>query len=164
MTTVEDKNRFRSAIGNSRKLLGAAAICLISVTRIHAVPEATVAIEKPKARSATGGNCELFSDGSLKADWGASSLPMLAIVITPRSAGEVFDAMRPSKTPYTGPGKYQNVIVAVHLGKTALEESYLDLGTVVFNADNRTGSFQLNDGSASGRFDCGQPLQRRKHD
>jgi len=64
--------------------------------------------------------------------------------------------MHASKAAYTGPGKYRNVIVMVYLGKTALEDTYGGLGTVTVNADSRTGSFVLNDGSAAGTWDCGQ--------
>jgi len=49
---------------------------------------------------------------------------------------------------------------SVYLGKTALEDSYMGLGTVIVNADGRTGAFALNDGSASGRFDCGTAPSR----
>ena len=67
------------------------------------------------------------------------------------------DAMHANKAKYTGPGSYKNVIIAVYLGKTALQDSYMGLGTVIINADGHTGKFVLNDGSAAGHFDCGVP-------
>lgn len=70
------------------------------------------------------------------------------------------DMMHANKGKYTGPGKYPNVVIAVYLGKTALEDTYAGLGTVTLNADGQTGSFALNTGSASGHFDCGQPPRR----
>ncbi len=70
------------------------------------------------------------------------------------------DMMHANKGKYSGPGKYPNVIIAVYLGKTALEDTYAGLGTVTLNADGHTGSFALNNGSASGHFDCGQPPKR----
>jgi hypothetical protein len=65
------------------------------------------------------------------------------------------DQMHANKAKYTGPGRYPNEIVAVYLGKTALEDSYMGLGTIVIAADGHSGTFALNDGSASGHFDCG---------
>jgi hypothetical protein len=63
--------------------------------------------------------------------------------------------MLASKEPFTGPGRYKDEIIAVYLGKTALDDSYAGLGTVVVNPDGRSGSFALNDGKSSGTWDCG---------
>jgi hypothetical protein len=63
--------------------------------------------------------------------------------------------MHANKAQYGGSGRYMNEIVAVYLGKTALEDSYGGLGTVVIAGDGHPGSFVLNDGTASGHFDCG---------
>jgi hypothetical protein len=65
------------------------------------------------------------------------------------------DAMHANKAKFTGPGRYSNEIIAVYLGKTALEDSYGGLGTVVISADGHSGTFELNDHKASGKFDCG---------
>jgi hypothetical protein len=43
----------------------------------------------------------------------------------------------------------------VYLGKTALQDSYMGLGTVTINTDGHSGKFALNNGSAAGHFDCG---------
>ena len=102
-----------------------------------------------------GGMCRLFSDGTLSGIWGPSALPTLTFTIGPRSA--MADALHGSKARYTGPGKYTNVVLAVYLGKTALEDSYMGLSTVTFNSDGHSGTFALNDGSASGHFECGVP-------
>ena len=67
------------------------------------------------------------------------------------------DALHANKANFTGPGTYKNEIIAVYLGKTALEDSYMGLGTVVMNVDKHSGTFVMNDKSASGRFDCGVP-------
>jgi hypothetical protein len=45
-----------------------------------------------------------------------------------------------------GPGQYKNEPMALHLGKTALEDSYLGLGTVTIATDGKSGTFALNDG------------------
>jgi hypothetical protein len=120
--------------------------------------QASVTIEKPKARSVTGGSCGVVSGGTFSGVWGPSALPTLAFTIGPGSA--MADMMHANKAKFTGPGRYTDVIIALYLGKTALEDSYAGLGTVVIGADGRTGSFTLNNGTASGRFDCGAAPSR----
>lgn len=116
---------------------------------------ASVTIEKPaaKARTVAGGGCRILSDGTLMAAWGPAALPTLSFTIGPHAA--MSDEMHASKTPFTGAGRYANVIVAVYLGATAAVDSYGGLGTVVFEADGHTGTFVTKDGKASGHFDCG---------
>ncbi len=143
---------------NALQPFTAGVILLAAANAIHAASDPTVTIEKPKARTTTGGTCRIVSDGTLSGVWGPSSLPTLAFTIGPGSA--MADAMHANKGRYSGPGKYPNVIIAVYLGKTALDDTYAGLGTVVLNADGHTGSFALNNGSASGHFDCGQPPKR----
>jgi hypothetical protein len=122
---------------------------------MNAAPQPTVTIEKPKPRTVNGGGCRLTSAGTFSGTWGPSALPTLAFTIGPESA--MADQMQANKAKYTGPGSYKNEIIAVYLGKTALQDSYMGLGTVIINADGRTGKFALNDGSAAGHFDCGAP-------
>jgi hypothetical protein len=114
-------------------------------------PNAT--IETPKARTVTVGACRILSDGTLSGSWGPGALPVLGFTIGPGAtlAGQ----MHANKAPYSGPGRYLNEIIAVYLGKTALEESYAGLGTVTVASDGHSGVFVLNDHTASGRFDCG---------
>jgi hypothetical protein len=133
--------------------LPVALVIVAAVLSAGAATEPTVTIEKPKPRTVTGGSCGIPSGDSFSGTFGPSALPALSFVIGPASA--MADQMHADKTKFTGPGKYANVIVAVYLGKTALEDSYGGLGTVVINADRRTGTFTLNNGSASGHFDCG---------
>jgi hypothetical protein len=116
-------------------------------------PQPTVTIEKPRAVTVTGGFCRILSDGTLSGNWGPSSLPTLAFTIGPGST--MADQMHANKAKFTGPGIYKNEIIAVYLGKTALQDSYMGLGTVIINADKHTGKFTLNNGSAAGHFDCG---------
>ena len=85
--------------------------------------------------------------------FGPASLPTLAFTIGPGSA--MADQVHANKAKYGGPGSYANVIVAVYFGKTALEDSYMGLGTVTIAPDGHRGTFVLNDKSASGHFDCG---------
>jgi len=109
-------------------------------------------IEKPKARTVSGGQCRM-TDGTFGAIWGPDQLPLLAFTIGPKSA--MADLMHADKRRFDGPGVYKNVVIAVYLGKTALEDVHAGLGTVTVNADGRSGIFTLNDGSTTGRWTCG---------
>jgi hypothetical protein len=120
-----------------------------------AAPQPTATIDKPKSRTVTGGFCRVLSNDTFSGNWGSNSLPTLALTIGPGSA--MADQLHANKAKFTGPGTYKNEIIAVYLGKTALEDSYLGLGTVVINADKHSGTFSLNDKSAAGHFDCGAP-------
>jgi len=77
----------------------------------------------------------------------------VALTIGPKSA--MADALHANTAKFAGPGTYKNEIMAVYLGKTALEDSYIGLGTVTVAADGKSGSFALNDGKSAGTFDCG---------
>jgi hypothetical protein len=121
-----------------------------------AAPQPTATIDKPKSRTAAGGFCRILSNNTFSGNFGPnSSLPTLALTIGPGST--MADALHANKAPFSGPGTYKNEIIAVYLGKTAMEDSYMGLGTVVINADKHSGTFILNDKSASGHFDCGAP-------
>ena len=128
-------------------------IAFFAVT--NAAHQPTVTIQKPKTRTVTGGGCRLTTAGTFAGTWGPSALPTLAFTIGPQSA--MADQMHANKAKFTGPGSYKNEIIAVYLGKTALQDSYGGLGTVTINADGHTEKFEFNDGSAAGHFDCGVP-------
>ncbi len=135
------------------------AVIVATLVSLGAAPQPSVTIEKPRPVTVTGGFCKILSDGAtLSGNWGPSSLPTLAFTIGPGST--MADALHANKAKFTGPGTYKNEIVAVYLGKTALKDSYMGLGTVTINADKHTGRFALNDGSAAGHFDCGEPPTR----
>ncbi|HEX6965511.1 MAG TPA: hypothetical protein VF166_06905 [Gemmatimonadaceae bacterium] len=119
-----------------------------------AAPAGSVKIVKPKPRVVGGAACRILDGNTLGGTWGPSALPALAFTIGPGSV--MADQMHANKAPYKGPGRYPNVIVALYLGKTALEDSYMGLGTVTVSADGKSGTFALNDGSASGSWDCGR--------
>jgi len=120
---------------------------------VHAAAPPTAIIEKPKPRTVTTGSCKILSDGTLSGTWGPADLPTLAFTIGPGAA--MADQMHSNKAKFAGQGKYQNEILAIYLGKTALEDSYGGLGTIVVNADGHSGTFSTNDSKAAGRFDCG---------
>jgi len=118
----------------------------------------TASIQKPKAQTVTGGMCRLKADGTLGVNIGPNAaMPTLALTIGPGAF--MADQLHANKAKFTGAGKYANEIVAVYLGKTATEDSYIGLGTVTIAADGKSGTFQLNDGKASGTFDCGTAPQ-----
>jgi hypothetical protein len=125
----------------------------VSLTTLNAASPPTATIEKPKSRTVATGGCRILSDGTFSGTWGPSALPTLAFTIGPGAT--MADAMHANKAKFTGPGKYQDEILAVYLGKTALEDSYGGLGTVVVSADGHSGTFTTKDGKASGSFDCG---------
>jgi hypothetical protein len=133
------------------------ALIAVAVTPLVAAAPPTVTIQKPKPQTVSGGICRLTDDGStLGVNIGPNaSLPALALTVGPRAA--MADQVHANKARFTGPGKYANEIVALYLGKTALEDSYLGLGTVTIAADGKSGTFALNDGKAAGTFDCGAP-------
>lgn len=143
---------------NRLRRLAAALVTTAALASAGATPQPTATIVKPKSRTVTGGFCRILSDGTFTANWGPSSLPTLAFTIGPGAT--MADAMHANKAKFTGPGTYRNEIIAVYLGKTALQDSYGGLGTVTIKADGHSGTFALNNGSAAGHFDCGAPPTR----
>jgi hypothetical protein len=132
------------------------ALMAVAVTSLAAA-QATATIQKPKAQTVSGGICRITQDGStLGVNIGPNpAMPTLALTVGPRAA--MADTMHANKATFAGPGRYINELVALYLGKTALEDSYLGLGTVTIAADGKSGTFALNDGNAAGTFDCGAP-------
>jgi hypothetical protein len=131
--------------------------CALIALATLAAAQPTATIQKPKQQNVTGGLCRLTGDGStLGVNVGPNSaMPVLALTVGPAAA--MADVLHANKTKFSGPGKYANEIVAVYLGKTALEDSYIGLGTVTVAADGKSGTFALNDGKAAGTFDCAAP-------
>lgn len=134
-----------------REIQLAAAVLLLSPL---AGAQAKATIQKPKTLTVTGGRCLLKADGTLGVNIGPNAaMPTLAFTVGPGAF--MADQMHANKAKFAGPGKYVNEIIAVYLGKTATEDSYIGLGTVTVAADGRSGTFALNDGKAAGTFDCG---------
>jgi hypothetical protein len=131
-------------------LLAAAVLLLVPL----AGAQAKATIQKPKTLTVTGGRCLLKADGTLGVNIGPNTtMPTLAFTIGPGAF--MADQMHANKAKFAGSGTYANEIVAVYLGKTATEDSYMGLGTVTVAADGKSGTFALNDGKAAGTFDCG---------
>jgi hypothetical protein len=130
------------------------AILTAAAAALASAAQPTATIQKPKTLTVTGGGCQLKADGTLGVNIGPNpALPTLALTIGPGAFAA--DQMHANKAKFTGPGKYANEIIAVYLGKTALEDNYIGLGTVTVAADGKSGTFALNDGKAAGTFDCG---------
>ncbi len=108
--------------------------------------KATAKLEKPVVLAVSGGTCEDDGKGSIGANFGNA----LAFNIGPATVG----MPEMSKAPYTGPGTYRKVIISGYPDKKTV---FLGLGTVVVNADRRTGTFATDDGKAAGSWDCGAP-------
>src|SRR4051794_30306581 len=88
----------------------------------------TATIQKPKALTVTGGRCQMKEDGTLGVNIGPNAaMPTVAFTIGPGAF--MADEMHANKAKFTGPGKYANEVIAVYLGKTAPQDSYIGLGT-----------------------------------
>src|SRR5262245_24934806 len=84
----------------------------------------TATIQKSKALTVTGGRCQMKADGTLGVNIGPNAaMPTLAFTIGPSAF--MADEMHANKAKFTGPGKYANELIALYLGKTALEDSYI---------------------------------------
>ena len=113
----------------------------------------SASVQKPRAVNVSGGLCRLATDGTLGVNIGPNaSMPTVALTIGP---GAFMTDQKQNKAKFAGPGKYENELIALYLGKTAFEDTYGGLGTVTIAADGKSGTFALNDGKASGSFDCG---------
>lgn len=132
-------------------------LALVAAGALGIAPPPTATLQKPRPLTVTGGVCRLTADGStLGVNIGPNaSLPTLALTVGPRAA--MAEQLHANTAKFGGAGKYSNEIIAVYLGKTALVDSYLGLGTVTIGADGKSGSFVLNDSKAAGTFDCGAP-------
>jgi hypothetical protein len=135
------------------KVLGVVCCVLSATCWLLGAAQPTATIQKPKSMTVSGGICKLSDNGVLGVNVGPNpSLPTVALTVGPSPMSV---AMQANKAKFTGPGKYDNEMIAVYLGKTALEDAYAGLGTVTVNADGKSGTFALKDGKAAGTFDCG---------
>jgi len=115
-------------------------------------PAAAAKFEKPTAQTVSGGQCRLDEK---KTTLGAAfpgapdaKKPYLTFSIGP--ATFMAQETHASMSPYHGPATYSDVLMSGNDGS-----SFAGLGTVKINADAKSGTFALNDGTASGTFDCG---------
>jgi hypothetical protein len=140
-------------------MLRYALITAVATAFAQPVQQPMATIQKPKALTVTGGRCQMRADGTLGVNIGPNAaMPALAFTIGPGAF--MADQMHANKAKFTGRGKYANEVIALYLGKTAVQDSYMGLGTVTVAADNKSGAFALNDGKAAGAFDCGAALAK----
>jgi hypothetical protein len=106
--------------------------------------------DKPVSLTIDGGTCESDGKGSIGANFGSAlAFDMGPAVIAP-------PGLNMSRAPYKGPGTYREVIISGYPAKGVV---FLDLGTIVVNADRHSGTFATDDGKAAGSWDCGEPLE-----
>jgi hypothetical protein len=140
-------------------MMAVLGVCVALANAGRAAAQGPVAtIEKPKAMTVSIGHCAKRTDGTFGAVFGPDALPPLAFTIGPGSA--MAEQMHASKAPFTGPGEYKNVIVMLYLGKSALQDAYGGLGSIIVGPDGKSGTFLLNDKSAAGHWSCGTVTQQ----
>lgn len=115
-------------------------------------PNGTAKFEKPTPQTIAGGHCQLDEK---KTTFGAAfpsapdaKKPYLTFSIGPATlmAAET----QANMTPFHGAATYSDVLMSGNGGSL-----FAGLGIVKINADAKSGTFALKDGSASGTFDCG---------
>lgn len=115
-------------------------------------------IDKPFKRQVSGAEC--YSGAGKYAGLVAFGFPNRATRALAFSIGPLKDALSPGQEnnkPYSGPGDYQKIGIA---GKSEDGKTFVGFGTVTVNSDEQSGTFKLDNGSASGTWDCGHKLTR----
>lgn len=115
-------------------------------------------IDKPFKRQVTGAEC--YSGAGKYAGLVAFGFPNRATRALAFSLGPLKDALSPGQEnnkPYSGPGEYKNIGIT---GKSEDGKTFVGFGTIIVNADEQSGTFKLDNGSASGTWDCGHKLTR----
>ena len=115
-------------------------------------------IDKPFKRQVNGAEC--YSGAGKYAGLVAFGFPNRATRALAFSIGPLKDALSPGQEnnkPYSGPGEYKNVGIA---GKSEDGKSFVGFGIITVDADEQSGTFRLDNGSASGTWDCGHKLTR----
>lgn len=128
----------------------AASGCGHGASGALAAASAGAKLDKPVAMTVNSGSCESDGQGTI----GASFAVAMAFNIGPKTGGAAF--LKMNMAPYKGPGAYPKVIISGYPDKG---HTFFGLGTVVVNADRRTGTFVTDDGTASGSWDCGEQLK-----
>jgi hypothetical protein len=139
-----------------------------AVATAQAAPAGTggpggVTFDKPTTGRISGAQCDASTDPSQPGVVGfgfptrdvTSAALAFSIGPIPGAAGAATGA---SQNPrYNGPGTYSNIGMG---GKTPDGRPIAGVGSVVVNADEQTGTWTLNDNSASGTWDCGKKIPR----
>jgi hypothetical protein len=115
-------------------------------------------IDKPFKRQVTGAQC--YGGAGKYAGLIAFGFPDRSTRALAFTLGPLRDGLSPGQEnnkPYSGPGSYTNIGIS---GKSEDGKSFVGFGTITVNADEQTGTFKLDNGSASGIWDCGHQLAR----
>jgi len=115
-------------------------------------------VDKPFKRQVNGAEC--YSGAGKYAGLVAFGFPNRATRALAFSIGPLKDALSPGQEnnkPYSGPGEYKNVGIT---GKSENGKTFVGFGTITVNSDEQSGTFSLDNGSASGTWDCGHKLTR----
>lgn len=114
-------------------------------------------IEKPFQQQLTGAECYGATTGQYAGDV-AFGFPSRSNRVLAFTIGPLKDNLSPGQEnnkPYSGAGSYPNVGIAI---KSPQGKPLAGFGTITVNADQQSGSFTFNDGSAAGTWDCGHRL------
>lgn len=122
------------------------------------VAQAGARIDKPFKTQVNGAEC--YSGAGKYAGVVAFGFPNRATRALAFTIGPLKDALSPGQEnnkPYSGPGDYQKIGIS---GKSQDGKTFVGFGTVTVNPDEQSGTFKLDNGSASGTWDCGHKLTR----
>lgn len=122
------------------------------------VAQAGARIDKPFKRQVDGAQC--YAGAGKYAGVVGFGFPDRASRALAFTIGPLKDALSPGQEnnkPYSGPGEYKNIGIA---GKAEDGKTFVGFGTVAVNPDEQSGTFKLDNGSASGTWDCGHKLTR----
>jgi len=115
-------------------------------------------IDKPFKRQVTGAQC--YGGAGKYAGLVAFGFPDRSTRALAFTIGPLRDALSPGQEnnkPYNGPENYTNIGIS---GKSEDGKTFVGYGTITINADEQTGTFKLDNGSASGTWNCGRKLVR----
>lgn len=140
------------------RLLTLLLICLPTVAFQNPAGRGGARIDKPFKRQVSGAEC--YGGAGKYAGLIAFGFPDRSSRALAFTIGPLKDALSPGQEnnkPYNGPGNYSNVGIS---GKSQEGKTIVGFGTITVNTDEQTGTFKLDNGSASGTWDCGHKLVR----
>jgi hypothetical protein len=136
-------------------------ICLPAIAFQNPAGQGGARVDKPFKRQVTGAQCYQCYGGAGKyAGLVAFGFPDRSTRALAFTIGPLKDALSPGQEnnkPYSGPGDYSNIGIS---GKSQDGKTFVGFGTVTVSADEQTGTFKLDNGTASGTWDCGHKLVR----
>ena len=140
------------------RLLAALLVCLPTVAFQNPGVRGGARIDKPFKRQVGGAEC--YAGAGKYAGLIAFGFPDRSTRALAFTIGPLKDALSPGQEnnkPYSGPENYNNIGIS---GKSQDGKTFVGFGTITVNADEQTGTFKLDNDSASGTWDCGHKLVR----